>query len=104
MDPRLGPVALDALGNPIRRAILEGLRAGPKSVGEIAGGFSISRPAVSRHLKVLSDAGLVIHHPQGRRNVFALHPDGFAAVQAYLGAFWDEALIRFRIVAENRSP
>src|SRR5947209_17255218 len=71
---------LDALGNPVRRAILHELRAGPLSVGEIAAGLPISRPAVSRHLRVLEGAGLVQAREEGTRNVYSVHMHGFARV------------------------
>lgn len=96
--------ALDALGNPVRRAILEQLRDGPRSVGELSAPFSISRPAISRHLRVLEDAGLVSHEARGRRNIFSLERAGFAAVEAYLAAFWDEALTRYKLLADNIEP
>ena len=73
--------ALDALGNPVRRAILHELRARPLSVGEIAAGLPVSRPAVSRHLRVLEDAGLVQTREEGTRNLYSVRMQGFASVQ-----------------------
>ena len=93
--------ALDALGNPVRRAILEQLRDGPRPVGELAAGFDVSRPAISRHLKVLQGAGLIDRTTRGRQNLYALDPSGFTAVEAYLHSFWDEAIVRLKLVAEN---
>ena len=93
--------ALDALGNPVRRDILDLLHAQERTVVDLAGHFPISRPAISRHLKLLQDAGLVERREEGRTNVYALRPEGFAAVEAYLSRFWDEALVRFRMVVEN---
>jgi DNA-binding transcriptional ArsR family regulator len=86
--------ALDALGNPIRRSILHELRAGPLPVGEIAAGLPVSRPAVSRHLRVLEDAGLVQSHEEGARNLYSVRADGFASVREFVDAFWDTALAR----------
>lgn len=94
-------VALDALGNPTRRAMLDLLRSGPRSVQEIADAFPVSRPAVSRHLRLLSSAGLVVASPVGVKRYYRLHPDGFDSVRAWCDAFWDDALPRFKTVAEN---
>jgi len=91
----------DALGNPVRRGILELLRDGPKSVGDIAAAFPVSRPAISRHLKLLTEAELVARSPHGTRNLYAIEPTGFANAQEYLASFWDDALARFKVVAEN---
>jgi DNA-binding transcriptional ArsR family regulator len=85
---------LDALGNPVRRAILQELRAGPRPVGEIAAGLPISRPAVSRHLRVLEDAGLVEAREQGTRNIYSIRMQGFARVRDFVDDFWDTALAR----------
>lgn len=95
--------ALDALGNPERRKILRLLADGPQSVGAIAGAFSISRPAISRHLKVLEGARLVRHQGAGTRNLYSLDRAGFDATGLWLDAFWDEAAARLRLVAENTS-
>jgi DNA-binding transcriptional ArsR family regulator len=91
----------DALGDPHRRAILEALRDGPKPVGEIADALPISRPAVSRHLRLLADAGLVVSAPQGTRRLYRLHDDGVEAVRAYLESVWGEVAARFALAAEN---
>ena len=91
----------DALGNPVRREILERLANEPMSVGSLAAAFTVSRPPISRHLAVLKDAGLVVHRSKGTRNVYALDPRGFEATRAALDAFWDEAEARLRLVAEN---
>ncbi|MBX2799769.1 MAG: metalloregulator ArsR/SmtB family transcription factor [Myxococcales bacterium] len=94
-------IALDALGNPVRRTILEALRHQPMTVGEIASLVpTISRPAVSRHLKLLREAELVRFRTEGRTNVYVVRPEGFASVRDYLAVFWDEALPRFAHVAE----
>jgi DNA-binding transcriptional ArsR family regulator len=92
---------LDALGNPVRRAILQELRAGPLSVGEIAAGLPISRPAVSRHLRVLEDAGLVQAREEGTRNVYSVRMHGFASVREFVDAFWDTAFARLEELARR---
>jgi len=96
-------VALDALGDPNRRAIVEILSAGGRSVQEIADQLPISRPAVSRHLRLLKDAGLVVDQADGTRRVYELRGEGVDAVRAYFAEVWDRAIPRFRIVAENTS-
>lgn len=93
--------ALEALGNAERRRLLQLLAGGPMSVGALAGSGTISRPAVSRHLKVLEGAKLVRHEAAGTRNLYALDRAGFAATAAWLNGFWDEAEARLRLVAEN---
>jgi DNA-binding transcriptional ArsR family regulator len=94
----------DALGDPHRRAIVELLGDGGRSVREIADALPISRPAVSRHLRLLKAAGLVTEEPQGTRRIYHLHDQGMEAVQQYLQQVWGEAAARFRLVAENTSP
>jgi DNA-binding transcriptional ArsR family regulator len=91
---------LSALGDPTRRAIFERLAARPHAVGELAGELPISRPAVSQHLKVLKDAGLVIDRPAGNRRIYQLDPDGVGALRAYLDRFWNQALTAFKAAAE----
>ena len=91
----------DALGDPNRRAIVELLGAGERSVQEIADVLPISRPAVSRHLRLLKQAGLVIEKPLGTRRIYQLHDRGMEAVQAYLERVWGDAAARFRLVAQN---
>jgi len=93
--------ALNALGDPTRLAVFERLAAGPLAVGEIAATLPVSRPAVSQHLKVLKDAGLVRDRPQGTRRVYSVDPDGVAALRAYLDRFWDQALTNFKELAER---
>jgi DNA-binding transcriptional ArsR family regulator len=85
---------LDALGNPVRRAILRALRVSPLSVGELAARLPVSRPAVSRHLRLLDEAGLVESRSEGTRRVYAVRVQGFAPVRAFLDEFWDTALAR----------
>ncbi len=91
----------NALGDPHRRAIVELLGARERSVQELAALLPISRPAVSRHLRLLKGAGLVVETPEGTRRIYRLQAAGVAAVQAYLLQVWGEAATRFRIVAEN---
>lgn len=91
----------DALGNPLRRQIVQRLAREPMSVGTLAAAFTVSRPAISRHLAVLEGAGLVAHRADGTRNVYALDRRGFEATRDSLSDFWDEAEARLRLVAEN---
>jgi DNA-binding transcriptional ArsR family regulator len=93
--------AFAALADPTRRRILERLRTGPKAVGVIAAGLSVSRPAVSQHLKILKEAGLVQEEPQGTRRVYQIDPQGLGPLRAWLDQFWDQALEAFRAEAER---
>ncbi len=97
--PRGDP--FDALGDPNRRAIVELLSRDGRSVQEIADALPISRPAVSRHLRLLKDAGLVVEEPMGARRIYRLQDEGVEAVQAYLLQFWGDAIARFQLTAEN---
>ncbi len=101
MAEGLHRAALDALGDPNRRAIVEILSAGGRSVQEIADQLPISRPAVSRHLRLLKGAGLVDDAADGTRRIYQLRDEGVEAVRRYFAEVWDEAIVRFRIVAEN---
>jgi len=92
----------DALGDPNRRTIVELLRAGDRSVQELADELPISRPAVSRHLRVLKQAGLVVDEAEGTRRLYRLHDQGIDAVRSYLEEVWGDAATRFRLAAENR--
>lgn len=92
---------LDALGDGTRRLVLERLRAGPKAVHEIASGLSVSRPAVSQHLRVLKDAGLVTDKAVGNRRLYRLEPAGLAPARAYLEDFWAQALDRYKKEVES---
>jgi DNA-binding transcriptional ArsR family regulator len=95
----------DALGDPNRRAIVELLAAGTgRSVQELADALPISRPAVSRHLRLLKEAGLVREEPVGTRRIYRLHDEGIEAVRAYLERVWGEAAARFTLVASNTTP
>jgi DNA-binding transcriptional ArsR family regulator len=91
----------NALGDPHRRLIVELLGSGSRSVREIADTLPISRPAVSRHLRLLKDAGLVIEEPRGTQRIYRLHDQGVAAVQEYLAQVWGDAAARLRMFAEN---
>jgi DNA-binding transcriptional ArsR family regulator len=91
----------DALGDPNRRAIVELLATQDRSVQQLADALPISRPAVSRHLRLLKEAGLVVEEPRGTRRIYRLHGEGVAAVRAYLERVWGDAAERFRILAEN---
>ncbi len=103
-DARVSGDPFDALGDSNRRAILRQLSGGDKPVNEIAAALPISRPAVSRHLRVLKDAGMVAEEAQGTRRIYHLQDDGLRAVQAYLEGVWGDASFRFRLLAENTEP
>jgi DNA-binding transcriptional ArsR family regulator len=94
----------EALGDPMRRKILTLLAQGEKSVQQIADVLPVSRPAVSRHLRLLREAGLVAEHPSGTRRIYALREQGLRAVQEYLEQVWGDSAARFRLMAENTSP
>jgi DNA-binding transcriptional ArsR family regulator len=87
--------AMTALSDPTRRRVFERLGGGPRSVGEIAAGLPVSRPAVSQHLKVLKEAGLVIDAPDGARRIYRIDPAGLGQVRRWLDQVWDEALTAF---------
>ena len=90
-----------ALGDPTRRAVFERLAGGARAVGELARELPVSRPAVSQHLKVLKDAGLVIDRPAGSRRMYQVDPDGVGALRAYLDRFWNRALTAFKAAVEK---
>lgn len=94
--------ALTALADPTRRRVFERLRRGPRAVSEIAKGLPVSRPAVSQHLKVLKDAGLVREKPEGTRRIYEIDPKGLGQLRRWLDEFWDEALESFRAEAERK--
>jgi len=96
--------AIAALGDPTRRAVFEALRDGPRAVGELAGSMVVSRPAVSQHLRVLKDAGLVIDTPAGTRRVYAIDPAGIDALRTYFDTFWRDVLAAFRQTADAERP
>jgi DNA-binding transcriptional ArsR family regulator len=90
-----------ALGDPTRRAIFERLAEQPRAVGELAREFPVSRPAVSQHLRVLKDAGLVLDRPAGARRIYHVDPDGVGALRAYLDQFWSTALAAYKEAVEQ---
>lgn len=92
---------MDALGEPTRRVIFERLRGGPRSVGDLAAELPVSRPAVSQHLRVLREAGLVTERKEGTRRLYRIAPSGLAELRAYLDSFWTEALAGFKAAAER---
>ncbi len=96
-----GAAALVALGDPTRQAIVELLAGGPRAVGEIARDLPVSRPAVSQHLRVLKEAGLVTDRQDGTRRLYELDPAGAEAVRGYLDRFWSRALAAFKEAAER---
>jgi DNA-binding transcriptional ArsR family regulator len=96
-------IAFDALGDHTRRAIFERLADRPRAVGELAQELPVSRPAVSQHLKVLKDAGLVTQRAVGSRRIYQLDPVGVGALRAYLDQFWDRALASFKQAAERKA-
>jgi DNA-binding transcriptional ArsR family regulator len=93
---------LDALGDVMRRALLDRLRRGPLPVGELARGLPVSRPAVSQHLRVLKEARLVRDEASGTRRYYSLDPNGFALLRSYLDNFWGEALEAFQAKVEEK--
>ncbi len=94
--------AFGALSDPTRRAIFERLAGGPYAVRDLACDFPVSRPAVSQHLKVLKDAGLVTDQAAGTRRIYQVHPPALEALRSYLDGFWTTALDRFKSAAEGR--
>jgi len=96
--------ALAALADPTRREIFERLARAPSAVGELASDLPVSRPAVSQHLKVLKEAGLVVHRDEGTRNVYEIDPNGLGALRAWLDQFWAEALDAFKAEVEKDGP
>jgi DNA-binding transcriptional ArsR family regulator len=90
-----------ALGDPTRRAIFERLADRPRAVGELAAELPVSRPAVSQHLKVLKNAGLVVDQPIGNRRIYHVSPDGLAALRAQLDRYWEKVLTTYKEVVEQ---
>src|ERR1700716_564597 len=93
--------ALAALADPTRRQVFERLKSGPQAVGAIARGMPVSRPAVSQHLRVLKEAGLVTDRPEGTRRVYHIDPHGLGALRAWLDQFWDQARAAFKAEVET---
>ncbi len=94
-------MALEALADPTRRTVFELLRSGPRAVGELAARLPVSRPAVSQHLRVLWDAGLVQMSEEGTRHVYRADPAGLEELRAYFEGFWQDALDAFASYAEQ---
>ena len=94
-------LAFAALADPTRRAVFERLAEGPRAVGELAQDLPVSRPAVSQHLKVLKEAGLVSERPEGARRVYQIDPQGLGQMRAWLDRFWDGALDAFKAEVER---
>ena len=92
---------LEALGDGTRRAILSRLLAGPLPVGELARDFPVTRPAISQHLRVLKNAGLVLDRAEGSRRLYQLNPEGFDSLRQYLDQFWTQALTAFQKKVEE---
>ena len=93
-------LAIAALADPTRRAVFESLRKGPRPVVEIAEGLPVSRPAVSQHLRVLREAGLVRERREGTRHFYSVHGEGLAELREYFEEFWQDALDAFKTAAE----
>jgi DNA-binding transcriptional ArsR family regulator len=93
--------ALEILADPTRRTIVERLRSGPLPVGRIAEGLPISRPAVSKHLRLMKEAGVVLMREEGTRNLYELDLRAIDQVRRYLDGFWEDALARFKTEAEK---
>jgi DNA-binding transcriptional ArsR family regulator len=100
MSHAVSPLA--ALGDPMRRTLLERLAERPQSVGELALGLPVTRPAVSQHLKVLKDASLVTDRAEGTRRVYQIDPAGLAAIRQWLDLHWERAMAGFAAAAEER--
>jgi DNA-binding transcriptional ArsR family regulator len=94
-------MTLSVLADPTRRQVFERLRDGPRSVNMIAAGLPVSRPAVSQHLKVLKDAGLVEERSEGVRRIYSVRREGLSELREWLDSFWDDALLAFKIEAER---
>jgi DNA-binding transcriptional ArsR family regulator len=92
---------LQCLSDPTRRRVFERLRSGPQSVGVLAKGLPVSRPAVSQHLKVLKEAGLVVDRSEGARRVYYIDPDGLGELRRWIDQFWDDALQAFKNEVET---
>ena len=94
-------ITMEALGDATRREIMERLRSGPQPVGVIAAGLPVSRPAVSQHLRVLKEAGLVTERREGTRRIYGVEPKAIADLRAYFDSFWEQALAGFKAAAEK---
>jgi len=96
--------ALTCLSDPTRRRVFERLRSGPKSVGALARGLPVSRPAVSQHLKALKEAGLVGDRADGARRIYFIDPHGLGELRRWLDGFWDDTLAAFKAEVESSNP
>ena len=96
--------ALHCLSDATRRRVFERLRSGPKSVGVLAKGLPVSRPAVSQHLKALKEAGLVLERPEGNRRIYSIDPAGLGELRRWLDGFWEDALAAFKKELESEPP
>src|ERR671923_808149 len=96
--------AIAALADPTRRTVFERLKQGPRPVVEIARGLPVSRPAVSQHLRVLKEAGLVRERREGTRNFYSVDGDGLVELREYFEGFWEDALAAFKEAAEKGEP
>jgi len=96
-----GVAALGALGDPTRRAIFECLARRPMAVGQLSADLPVTRPAVSQHLKVLKQVGLVTDHADGTRRIYQINPEGVQAIRYYLDQMWNQALTGFRLAAQQ---
>ena len=96
-------IAIGALADPTRRAVFERLRNGPRSVGELADGLPVSRPAVSQHLRVLKDAGLVRERRDGTRRIYSVNAAGVAELREYVEGFWNQALDAYGAAARGET-
>lgn len=94
--------ALHCLSDPTRRRVFERLRSGPKSVGTLARGLPVTRPAVSQHLRALKEAGLVADRPEGTKRIYYIDPHGLGELRRWLDGFWDEALLAFKAEVETK--
>jgi DNA-binding transcriptional ArsR family regulator len=101
MTNAMASKALAALADPTRREVFERLARGPAAVGELAAGLPVSRPAVSQHLKVLKEAGLVSDRTAGTRRIYQLDPRGLGALRDYLDGFWNRSLASFKAAVES---
>ncbi|MGE5803883.1 MAG: ArsR/SmtB family transcription factor [Gemmatimonadota bacterium] len=101
--PTYAEQILDALGDPTRRTVFKRLRGGAHSVGEIADGMDVSRPAVSQHLRVLKAARLVVDRAEGTRRLYTVDARGLEALRSWLDGFWDDVLAAFKEAAERDS-
>jgi DNA-binding transcriptional ArsR family regulator len=95
--------AFEALGDPTRRRVFELLSRGPLAVGELAEQMPVSRPAVSQHLRVLKEAGLVVERPEGARRLYSVQPDGLAELRAYMDRMWGDVLDGFKQAADAKA-